>query len=839
MVKKILLIVLIFVLMVPLVHCFAAVPSDPASIPDQISKLVKTGVNEALNVLNDLLSYLTFYVFFLSLAILFVFVGLRWAMLRHQYCRFDKQLEEKKGEKSAELNNRDWWVVQHLRKRALNLHMRADLILVSMCALLLFGIYLILFGLAEVSKIDEDVFTTRLIKFKFGDELQALVDGDGRRWLKINKKEGKSRFAENKWPRASKGHEGFTFFTKDSGQNWEREALFRTVSERVDPESFKANREKTVPVVRFKEGEVVIAAALSADGETAMIGGTRGSVSMKAGKDSDWKSQTVEFKEGEIVTAAALSADGETAMIAGKRGSVFMKTGKGSDWESHAVRFEKREYVTAAALSVDGETAMIGGNQGSVSMKAGKDSDWKSQTVVGFEKMEYVTAAALSADGETAMIAGKRGSVSMKAGKDSDWKSQTVEFKEGEYVIVVVLSADGKTAMIGGTRGSVSMKAGKDSDWKSQTVEFKEGEYVIVVVLSADGKTGLVIGEKGSAFRTFDGGKDWDRLNLDLRSGEYPLSAFVFKDKKTAMFIGIRGSVFLQMNEAEASTPTSISLTKYWENPTTAAFSKDGKTGVVAIDEGSVFITTDKGKQWDKKELNLRREEEFTSATFSQDGQTGVIVGKRGSAFLTTDRGKTWVTTTGLDVSSRDGPHFQDDPLVSIDNGNSIAKTSSGYYILKSYPKLAGWRGWSWAQMQDAMEKDYLKGSDLFLRMLSTAEDAIASNAVANTKEKLNEGDQSSKPVWADFLTDLTVKRIATLAILFFLVQVLVRLNQYSLRMASFWDSRADAILLASSFSDSKAKNFDDLVSALAPDTYDFKAPPSSLLDRLPSWGKS
>ena len=73
--------------------------------------------------------------------------------------------------------------------------------------------------------------------------------------------------------------------------------------------------------------------------------------------------------------------------------------------------------------------------------------------------------------------------------------------------------------------------------------------------------------------------------------------------------------------------------------------------------------------------------------------------------------------------------------------------------------------------------------------------------------------------------------RIATSTILFFLVQLWVRLYQYSLRLAAFWESRSDAILLHYTFAESKSKRFDDLVGALSPDAYDFKALPKPPFD--------
>ena len=99
-----------------------------------------------------------------------------------------------------------------------------------------------------------------------------------------------------------------------------------------------------------------------------------------------------------------------------------------------------------------------------------------------------------------------------------------------------------------------------------------------------------------------------------------------------------------------------------------------------------------------------------------------------------------------------------------------------------------------------------------------------------------NHGEDTTK-IWFP-IDELTLMRIATMTILFFLVQLLVRLYQYNLRLASFLDSRADAVLLARTFASGKRIPFDDLVRSMAPDDYDFKPQPRSLheavLNRLP-----
>ena len=126
------------------------------------------------------------------------------------------------------------------------------------------------------------------------------------------------------------------------------------------------------------------------------------------------------------------------------------------------------------------------------------------------------------------------------------------------------------------------------------------------------------------------------------------------------------------------------------------------------------------------------------------------------------------------------------------------------------------------------MEKTtLLRSSDLY-RSVSTFVDNAGRIGRAGGEDVKADGEES---FLSRVLSDLTVMRIITLAIMFFLVQVLVRLYQYSLRLAAFWESRSDAILLAPSFADGKARTFEELVSAISPDSYDFKPGPRSFFN--------
>ena len=215
-----------------------------------------------------------------------------------------------------------------------------------------------------------------------------------------------------------------------------------------------------------------------------------------------------------------------------------------------------------------------------------------------------------------------------------------------------------------------------------------------------------------------------------------------------------------------------------------------------------------------------------------------------------------WVIAAALSADGRIG-------LIAGDEGS--------VFVWKNYPNMEEWKAWSIERIRDRMMGDeILRGSEIFQEISAFAPDGTMSGDDGETggtlrtgggkrftsdsnredggRQKAN-GSQRSMPggdgeagdparadsgqsFWRDMLDDDTLTmRIVTMAVLFFLVQILVRLHQYNLRLAAFWESRADAVLLAQSFADRKAHRFDDLVGALAPDAYDFKSPPRSPFD--------
>ena len=142
-------------------------------------------------VLIRLKNLLTEPAFYYSIAALSgVYLGWRWWL----YVRLRKEFETRKEpEDKSDLTTRDWWVVQGLRERALAFRTLAGVLLSGVVAVLLGGIYLILFVLPKIPPSDllqvQEIqlrikeIQRENVKRQFGHRLQLI--GEGRYWFKV------------------------------------------------------------------------------------------------------------------------------------------------------------------------------------------------------------------------------------------------------------------------------------------------------------------------------------------------------------------------------------------------------------------------------------------------------------------------------------------------------------------------------------------------------------------------------------------------------------------------------------------------------------------------------
>lgn len=308
------------------------------------------------------------------------------------------------------------------------------------------------------------------------------------------------------------------------------------------------------------EGKFGTAVSLSAEGNTALIGGIgddkdTGAAWVFTRSGSTWSQQGEKLVgsspelEGRFGQSVALSGDGAIALIGcgpfyGHGGGAWVFTRTGSTWSQQGPRINpsgevgEGNFGTSVALSSDGSTALIGAPWDSshagaawVFMRSGEEwvqgdklTGGEESGSGGFGEGAFGASVALSAEGNTALVGGpadtnESGAAWAFVRSGSTWAQQGPKLTTGEGVNgyyagfgrSVALSGSGNTALIGG-RGAVFERSG--STWVEAqrslfTGEGPEHEFGEGVALSADGATALIgspnatVGNEGSAGRAY------------------------------------------------------------------------------------------------------------------------------------------------------------------------------------------------------------------------------------------------------------------------------------------------------------------------------------------------
>jgi hypothetical protein len=336
--------------------------------------------------------------------------------------------------------------------------------------------------------------------------------------------------------------------------------------------------------------------------------------------------------------SVALSADGNTALIGGVNAQ-WVFTRSGSIWTMQA---ELNSGVgSSVALSGDGNTALIGepgDNEGvgAVWVFTRSDSTWTQvgPKLTGGDETgqgRFGSSVALASDGNTALIGGPGdnegvGAVWVFTRSGSIWTMQAKltgngETGEGQFGHTVVLAADSKTALVGGPRDNggrgaawTFMRSGKAWNQQDEKLtgagEVGEGGFGSGVAISSHGKTALIGGGNDNAAQT-----------------EAP------KPVGAAWVFARSGKTWTQPGEKLTGGP------QYGEAycggfGSSVALSYDGDTALIG-DPGAPFacfgtasFLTRSGKGWTREQVGAEGPHpgEFgRSVALSSDGNTGLI----------------------------------------------------------------------------------------------------------------------------------------------------------------------------------------------------------------------
>jgi hypothetical protein len=494
------------------------------------------------------------------------------------------------------------------------------------------------------------------------------------------------------------------------------------------------------------EGKFGISVALSADGDTALVGGRHDNTSSGAAwvftrSGSTWTQQdekltgSGEIGISEFGSGVALSADGDTALVGGRRddtstGAAWVFTRSGSTWAQQGGKLTgtsevgQGEFGESVALSADGTTALIGGPEDDASKGAAwvftrSGSTWSPQgeKLTGSGESgtgRFGSSLALSADGSTAAIGGPGDSADAGATwaftrSGGVWAQQggkltgAGEVGEGEFGKSVALSGDGNTALTGGPEdasavGAVWVSTRSAGVWSQQGSkltgdEEDNAEFGVLVSLSADGNTALVGGWKddnttGAAWVFTRTAGVWSQQGPKLTGageigeGGFGTSVALSADGNTAL-IGApgddfkKGAAWIFTRSGSTWTQQGGKLTGAGEVGAawfgyTVAISGDGKTALIGgwLDDGwkgAAWVFTRSGSTWSQQGGKLLPSDEDgegmfgTNVTLSFDGNTALIGGwnddstasgnldysGEGAAWVFTRTGSTWTQQGG------------------------------------------------------------------------------------------------------------------------------------------------------------------------------------------------
>ena len=206
--------------------------------------LVVESIPEHLRDVTDVLKEIpkepNFYYF--VAAIIGGYVGVRWWM----FCRFQRNFEDLEDKSNGTLRDRDWNVAQELRKRALVLRMRADLILGAGFLLVLAGMYFTIFILREIVGTDPIRITQIQFTETFSDKLDCVFEG--KCWINVDE--------ELQIP--------------DQVDTFDAEGLWTISTWGFGMTDRQTERPKNR--LQLEPGESVTAVGLSTDGTTGLVG---------------------------------------------------------------------------------------------------------------------------------------------------------------------------------------------------------------------------------------------------------------------------------------------------------------------------------------------------------------------------------------------------------------------------------------------------------------------------------------------------------------------------------------------------------------------------------------
>jgi hypothetical protein len=507
-----------------------------------------------------------------------------------------------------------------------------------------------------------------------------------------------------------------------AGSSDKAKARVTVEAERVRHEA--AAEHQLAPVRAFRQSEAAvrgalgetnqgIAVALSADGNTAIVGGP-----------------------------GPNDADRDRSPAAGPAGAAWVFMRSGGPWTQQGDKLVGTtsehggglwSQGASVALSADGNTAIVGGpsdnkTTGAAWVFARRGSAWTQQgnKLVGTDTnrpsesppLGQGMSVALSADGNTAIVGGWRAEAAWVFTRSGEaWTQQGKKLVGNGAVgsarqgMSVALSADGSTAIVGGWSdngriGAAWVFTRSGERWTQQGKKLVGTEAIgranqgVSVALSADGNTALVggpgdnpwdqaapfgLGAVGAAWVFTRSGGVWtqqgNKLVGAVGAARQGMSVALSADGNIAVVGGVAGdgagvaSVFTRSEDHWTLDEKLVGTGAVGKSAPSVALSADGNIVMIggSNDNGGVgaaWVFTRRGGHWmqDKKLVGTGGDgRSATSVAPSTDDNTGTIGGSSPN-----DNGRAGAASVFMggaiaDHPERSTPPAPSDPALSLD----------------------------------------------------------------------------------------------------------------------------------------------------------------------------
>ena len=422
----------------------------------------------------------------------------------------------------------------------------------------------------------------------------------------------------------------------------------------------------------------------------------------------------------------------------------------------------------------------------------------------------------------TGWAVGREGTILATTDGGSTWTlqpSQTSETLSGVHF------SDDRTGWAVGHRGTILATTNGGSTWVKKVSRTTNNLYG--VHFTAD-KTGWAVGREGTILATDDGGNTWTATTNGTSNILYDVH--FSHDSKTGWAVGREGTILATDDGGStwALQPSGTSRTLY------AVHFSDSKTGWAVGDRGTILATTDGGIKWWRLSANTRTTLRHVSGSKSAKiawavGRAGTIIQISPPTDKSLDRYQKTAGDRGavtLETYLSSGNKFLEEAKAAAIKPNETAHPVVSRMLTEASRMTADMEE---VMKAKALTEESIRTLSLPFPFNTTAKSTSPSDS-SSFRSVIDHNLIAKAPVYATQLiksqenaetrkvltTNLT--RIGVIGFIVFFIALLFSLYRYKVRLAAFYDGRADILSIASTDN----RHFTQLVDKFSPEMMQF-----------------